>query len=156
MKICITILLCVIAFTFNTYGQTAAKKTPPKGYDAKLAKKLGADNYGMKNYVFAMLKRGKIQFDADKRKDLIAGHMKTIGQLAEAGKLVLAGPFMDDKDWRGIYIFDVKTIEEAQKLVESDPSIKEGLFEVELHPWYGSASLLEVMKIHKKIQKEAI
>ena len=80
--------------------------------------------------------------------------MKNIGRLADEGKLVLAGPFMDDQDWRGIYIFDVKTVEEAQKLVETDPAIKAGVFEVELHPWYGSATLIEIPKMHKKIQKK--
>ncbi len=156
MKIIITVLLGIIAFSFNIYGQTGPKKKPPKGYDEKLAKKLGADEYGMKTYVFVMLKRGKVQFEAEKRKRLIDGHMKIVGKLAEAGKLVLSGPFMDVKDWRGIYIFDVRSVEEAQKLVETDPSIKEGVFEVEFHPWYGSATLLEVLKIHKKIQKEEI
>jgi uncharacterized protein YciI len=156
MKIIFTLLLGLIALSFNIYGQTKLKTKLPKGYDAKLAQKLGADDYGMKTYVFAMLKRGKTKFDDDKRKALIDGHMKNIGRLAEAGKLVLAGPFMDDQEWRGIYVFDVRTVEEAEKLVLTDPAIKEGVFEVELHPWYGSASLLEVLKIHKKIQKAEI
>jgi uncharacterized protein len=156
MRLFLFILFSVNLLTINSYGQNAKSKKPPKGYDANLAKKLGADDYGMKTYVFVMLKRGKVQFEAEKRKALIEGHMKNIGRLAEAGKLVLAGPFMDDKDWRGLYVFDVRTVEEAEKLVMTDPAIKEGVFEVELHPWYGSASLLEVMKIHKKIQKEEI
>jgi uncharacterized protein len=153
MKIIITIIIGIIAFSFNSFGQNPTKK-PAGNYDADLAKKLGADDYGMKTYVFAMLKRGKTKFADDKRKVLIDGHMKNIGRLAESGKLVLAGPFMDDQDWRGIYIFDVRTVEEAEKLVLTDPAIKEGVFEVELHPWYGSATLLEIMKIHKKIQKK--
>ena len=154
MKLFFTILLGIIAFTFNNYGQTATDKKPSKNYDAKLAKKLGADELGMKSYVFVMLKRGKAQFEADTRKKLIDGHMKNIGKLAEEGKLVLAGPFMDDKDWRGIYIFDVRTVEEAEKLVLTDPAIKEGVFEVEIHPWYGSATLPEIAKMHAKIQKQ--
>jgi uncharacterized protein YciI len=154
MKLAITVLLGIVAFSFNTYGQAKPKGKSPKGYDGKLAKQLGADDRGMKTYVFAMLKRGKTQLDAEKRQTLINGHMKNIGRLAEAGKLVLAGPFADDQEWRGIYIFDVRTVEEAGQLVLTDPAIKEGVFEVELHPWYGSASLLEVMKIHKKIQKK--
>jgi uncharacterized protein YciI len=147
----ITLVVCFTAAT----AQSTQKTKAPKGYDAKLAEKLGADEMGMKTYVFVMLKRGKANFAAEKRKSLIDGHMENIGRLAEAGKLVLAGPFMDNKDWRGIYIFDVRTVEEAEQLVLTDPAIKEGVFEVELHPWYGSASLAEVVKIHKKIQKKA-
>lgn len=149
----IPFLICGIS-VFTAFGQTEKKK-PIVKYDAKLAKKLGADDLGMRTYVFAMLKRGKTTFETAKRQELINGHLKNIGRLAEEGKLVLAGPFMDDQDWRGIYIFNVKTVEEAQKLVETDPAIQAGVFEFELHPWYGSASLLEVLKIHPKIQKKS-
>ena len=144
MKIIPALLISIISFGLTIYAQTTTPKKPPKGFDAKLAKQLGADNYGMKSYVFVMLERGKTTFEAEKRKALIDGHMKNIGRLAEAKKLVLAGPFLDDQDWRGLYIFDVPTVEEAQKSVLTDPAIKEGVFEVEFHPWYGSAALLEV------------
>ena len=76
-----------------------------------------------------------------------------INRLAEEGKLILAGPFSSGGDFRGIYLFDVKTIEEAQKLTESDPSIKEGYFKVEFIKWYGSAALMDVNSVHKKIAK---
>lgn len=147
-------LLIIAVASLSFYAQNSKKEKTPKGYDAKLAKRLGADEMGMKSYVFVMLKSGKTKFEDARRKELIDGHMKNIGRLAEAGKLVLAGPFMDDKDWRGIYIFDVRTVEEAEKLVLTDPAIKEGVFEVELHPWYGSATLKEVAKMNSKIQKK--
>lgn len=154
MKLFLSILFCFLACSLNLFGQKAAQENVPKGYDAKLAKRLGADELGMKTYIFAMLKRGKTKFDDSKRQELINGHLKNIGRLADEGKLILAGPFMDDQDWRGIYIFDVKTVAEAEKLVETDPAIKAGVFEVELHPWYGSATLPETVKMHKKIQKK--
>lgn len=68
----------------------------------------------------------------------------------------MAGPFMDDGDIRGIYIFNVKTIEEAQALTETDPAIKAGRLIMELHPWYGSAALMQINQLHKKIAKEQI
>ena len=37
--------------------------------------------------------------------------MASIQRLAQEDKLVLAGPFLDNGDLTGIYIFDVKTIE---------------------------------------------
>ena len=154
MKKIFILLLFIGALSANHFSQSSNKEKTPKGYDAKLAKKLGADEMGMKVYVFAMLKRGKVKFEDSVRQELINGHLKNIGQLSKEGKLLLAGPFMDDQDWRGIYIFNVSTLADAQKLVETDPAIKAGVFEVEMHPWYGSATLLEIPKMHSKIQKK--
>ncbi len=67
-------------------------------YDAKLAKELGADEYGMKNYVFVILKTGP-KDAAIKGKDraaIFAGHMANIKRLADEGKLAVAGPFGDN------------------------------------------------------------
>ena len=77
-------------------------------------------------------------------------------RLADEGKLILAGPFMDNDDVRGIYIFDVTTIEEAKKLTETDPAIQAGVLVMELKPWYGSAALLLVPEVHKKLEKKSI
>ena len=123
-------------------------------FDSLRASKAGADDYGMKQYVMAFLKsgtdRGRSKEESDK---LQQAHMENIGRLSDAGKLVLAGPFMSDGDLRGIYIFDVKTEEEAKALVETDPAIQAGSLIMELVPWYGSAALMEVSDIHKRIAK---
>jgi hypothetical protein len=63
---------------------------------------------------------------------------------------------MDDGEMRGIYIFNVTTIEEAKKLTETDPAIQAGRLEMELHPWYGSAALMEVNNLHNRLQKKDI
>ncbi len=125
-------------------------------YDSILAKKLGADDYGMKMYVFCILKTGPVTItDKAKRDSLFAGHMKNIGRLADEGKLALAGPFeKNDKQYRGLFIFNVSTIVEAEKLTQTDPAIKAGIFAVELTEWYGSASLMLTPEAHKKLQKK--
>ena len=82
--------------------------------------------------------------------------MENIGKLAEAGKLVLAGPFFGDGDLRGIYIFDVRSVEEAEKLTKTDPAIKYGSLVMELKEWYGSAALMEINEIHKSIAEVEI
>lgn len=123
-------------------------------YDSALAEKLGADNYGMKKYIFANLKRGANRdLSEEEAKDLQRRHLENIGRLADEGKLWLAGPFLDDGDIRGIYIFNVETIEEAEALVNTDPAIQAGSLEMELRPWYGTAALGMVNAYHSKLQK---
>ncbi|MFT6815342.1 MAG: hypothetical protein ACJAZ3_001249 [Sphingobacteriales bacterium] len=56
---------------------------------------------------------------------------------------------MDGGQLRGLYIFDVQTIEEAQALSETDPAVQAGVFELELVKWYGSAGVKEISDIHK-------
>lgn len=123
-------------------------------FDAELANELGADDYGMRQYVIAFLKAGPNRDqDSTRAAELQRGHMDNIQRLAEEGKLVLAGPFMDSEEVRGIFIFNVETIEEAQKLTESDPAVQAGRLEMELRSWYGSAALLQVNNIHSRISK---
>ena len=123
--------------------------------DTALATELGADDYGMKQYVLAYLKRGPNRdMTPEEAAKLQMAHLKNIDRMAEEGTLVLAGPFLDDGDIRGIYIFNVKTIEEAKKLTETDPAIKAGSLVMELHPWYGSAGLMKVNEIHEKLPRK--
>lgn len=124
-------------------------------YDEKLAKSLKADDYGMKKYVFCLLKTGSnTKVTKEESKKLFEGHMTNINRLASEGKLTVAGPFMkNDRNYRGIYIFNVDTIEEAQLLVSTDPAIQAKILEAELTVWYGSAALQETVKIHEKLAK---
>lgn len=124
-------------------------------YDKTLADSLGADDYGMKSYVLVILKTGKaVVEDKDKVNEIFHGHLDNISRLAEEGKLTLAGPLMkNEKEYRGIYILNVQTVEEAAVLLETDPAIKTGLLEPELFSWYGSAALPGYLDMHKRIEK---
>jgi len=151
----------LLALTMAQPAEKPASAEAPKGtarprYDAALAKRLGADELGMRNYVMCFLKTGPLQVDdLQKRADLMKGHFGMIQRLAAEKKLVLAGPFKDGGELRGIYLFDVPSIEDARKLTESDPSIREGFFKVEFVKWYGSAALLEVNDIHARIAQKS-
>ena len=93
-------------------------------YNLLLAQHLGADNYGMKQYVMAFLKAGPNRSqDEETAAKLQTAHLKNIQRLAVEGKLLLAGPFLDDGNVRGIYIFNVTTLDEAEKLTQTDPAI---------------------------------
>lgn len=126
-------------------------------YDSVKAQQYGADDYGMKKYVMAFLKRGPNRDqDSTTAAKLQAAHMENIGKMVEAGKLVLAGPFFGDGDLRGIYIFDVDNIKDAEELTNSDPAIQAGRLEMELIEWYGSAGLMELSSLHAQLAKEEI
>jgi uncharacterized protein len=137
-------------------AQTKMNHQTP-AYDSVLAKKLGADQYGMKHYVMAFLKSGPNQItDSLRRIELQRAHLKNIIRLANEGKLIVAGPFLDDQPVEGIFIFNVETIEEAKALTNTDPAIQSGELVMELRPWYGSAALVEISALHQKIQKKSV
>ena len=146
-------LSCLFILVSGSLAQSDAKNPQ---YDAELAKKLGADERGMKMYVMCILKTGPkdAEIKGKDRDEIFAGNFANIGRLADEGKLAVAGPFgKNDRAYRGLYVFNVPTIEEAEKLVVLDPAVKAGIFVPELTLWYGSASLMTTPEIHKKLEK---
>jgi len=132
-----------------------AQATNPQ-YNAALADSLGADAYGMKSYVLAILETGSTAPDDEEEvRKAFSGHMANIRRLVEAGKLLIAGPLGENDDrYRGIFIFDVTSVEEAGELVSSDPAIQAGYLDVKVYPWYGSAALPMYLEAADKIWKE--
>lgn len=159
MKKLIILHVSVLLFTVLSVSAMAQKPGDARepAFDKQLAEKLGADDYGMGSYVLAVLKTGPADADikdADARKKIFEGHFANMDRLAKKGKLVLAGPFIKGGEKRGLFIFDVATLEEAKKLVESDPAVKAGVFVFELTRWYGSAAVRQINEIHQSIQKK--
>lgn len=123
-------------------------------YDSTLAKSLNADEFGMKKYVLVLLKKGtNTSIEKSVKDSLLNGHMKNINRLAENGSLVVSGPMGKNDSYVGIFILNVQTYDEARKLLETDPTIKEKYFDADLFLWYGSAALQETLKIHKRIER---
>jgi len=123
-------------------------------FNLELANQLGADDYGMKKYTIAFLKKGPNRnLSEEDATRLQRTHLDNFHKMVENGTLILAGPFLDDGEIRGIYIFNIDSVEKAQKIAESDPAIKAGSLSLEIHPWYGSASLMKVNEIHNQIAK---
>jgi len=142
-------ILFVVGLHFIGFGQKANVN-----YDSTLAKKYGADDYGMKWYTLVLLKTGPVKIEDKKIVDsLFAGHLKNIGRLADEGKLLVAGPLGKNDKYRGIFILNVDTVEKANELLQSDPAIHEKLLEPEILRWYGSAALPEYIESSKKVGK---
>lgn len=91
----------------------------------------------IRQYWFVMLTKGtnRTQDSATAAK-IQDGHMANIGRLYELGKIKVAGPFGDDGNWRGIFIFDCETKEEVESLLKTDPAISAGRLSYEIHPWW--------------------
>ena len=150
-----TVVVIIVLLT-NTFELNYAQASS-SAYDAALAESLDADDYGMKNYVLVVLTTGNNDIsDTEQRSRLFRGHFANMARLAKEKKLVLAGPLMEADPRRGLFIYNVATIEEAELLVNTDPAVKAGIFNYELTKLYSSAALLMVNGIHQTIQKIAI
>ena len=149
--------LFVLCFSIATLVAGNGNSTPVAHapYDAALAQRLGADERGMKSYVLVILKTGpNVGIPRAESVELFKGHMANINRLADEGKLLVAGPLVEnDHHYEGIFILNVQTIEDAEALLATDPAIAGGALAFETYGWYGSAALQETAAIHRRIDK---
>jgi len=93
----------------------------------------------MNTVYLAFLKKGPNRKEGDGEtpevQELQKAHLANINRLAEMKKLIAAGPFGDDGALRGVFVFRVGSLKEAQDLCATDPMIKSGRLALELHPW---------------------
>jgi len=157
MKYILTILFLFI--TNLTFAQTKLPRdtlNANRNYDKVLADKLGGDEYGMKKYFLVILKTGaNTSNDKELINESFRGHMNNINRLVEEGKLIVAGPFeKNENNYRGIFVLNnIESIDDAKKLLQTDPAIKNGLLDYEIFSWYGSAALPEYVPFSDKIWK---
>ncbi len=148
------VLIAFCAFAPRALATPSATPTPVQPtYDAALAQRLGADARGMRSYVLVILRTGPNRMpDGAGRKAMFAGHFANIQRLADAGKLVLAGPFEDNPEgWQGLFLFAVKEVDEARALTATDPVIVNGEMVADYHPWYGSAAAMLLPGLHRTL-----
>lgn len=149
------VVLLTLLPTLPAPAQDKPAETAKPPYDAALAQRLGADERGMKRYVFVILKTGpKADLPKDERDRLFTGHMVNLNRLADEGKLVVAGPlFKNDRQYEGIFVFNAGTVKEAEALLATDPAVAGGALAFEAFAWYSSAALMEIPALHKRIDK---
>ena len=73
--------------------------------------------------------------------DVVKQHLSYLMGLMQQGQLALAGPFHDDGELKGIFIYSVP-MDEAMKLEAEDPMVKNGFFKIEGHPWATAKGVL--------------
>ncbi len=101
------------------------------------------EHWEMTTYQVAFLKRGPnwTPAETEETKAIQEGHMANIRKMGASGKLMIAGPFEDGGDLRGMFIFRVATLEEAKALAEQDPAVKAGRLVLEWHPWFAAKNV---------------
>jgi uncharacterized protein len=121
-----TILFALLTLSINTMSQD---KTEPE--------------FEMQTYYFVFLNAvpNRPVLDSARSSEIQAGHMANMNEMFKAGKLRLAGPFLDGGEMRGIWILDVATEVEARELCSKDPAVINGRLEVVIKKWYGPAGL---------------
>src|SRR5262249_53994539 len=89
-------------------------------------------------FQMAILKKGPNweTTKVDERNATLQKHLANVIGLLDSGKAIIAGPFDDEKDVAGIFIFRAASADEAQAWVNADPGVKAGLMTAEMHPWW--------------------
>ena len=101
-----------------------------------LAQEEEKPEWDLKIYQMVFLYRGESRAQDSLEADKIqAGHLANIKRLSDEGKLIVAGPFFDDQDLRGIFIFDCESEDEVKELLKTDPAITVGRLRYEIRPW---------------------
>lgn len=153
-----TPLAAVAALMMLAGGAPAAEAPVPASpaFDEALAEALGADEYGMRQYVLVILKTGPTPMPAGPERDeMFRGHFANMKRLAADGKLALAGPLDGVDGWRGLFVLAVDDLEEAAALVATDPVVMHGEMVAEYHQYYGSAALMLVNEAHEKVARKS-
>ena len=100
------------------------------------------EEFQMKQYYMVFLKAGLNRTqDSTTAAGIQVGHLNNITHLFNEKKLIIAGPFLDNGIYKGIFIFDIPTEEEVKELLKSDPAVSSGRLDYEIHPWYGPGDI---------------
>ena len=130
MKRSLLLLMLLMILCQVSFGQkdSTAKKTEP----------------ALKQFWLVILKTGpmdKTIIDTAQRNKIFAGHFANMERLYYEGILKAAGPFgKNEYTWRGLFIMDCATKEEAESNVKTDPSVAAGIFIYDIAPWWGEPS----------------
>jgi uncharacterized protein len=130
-------------------AQPGAEGNPP-------AAKPAAQPVEFESYQLVILQRPEHprEYPQDKLDEIQRAHLSHLLHLAQAGKLLVAGPLADQPDprMRGIEIFRAGSLEEAKRLAGEDPAVKAGRLEVVVMTWYTEKGAM-TFPIAEKLRK---
>ena len=106
--------------------------------DREMTYKEGDVEFHMKMFYMLIFIRGDQleEFSEKQLFDMQNEHLAHINEMAEAGAVLMAGPFGGDGEKRGILIFDVDTEAEVVEWMKGDPFIQNGRLTYEIHSWW--------------------
>lgn len=96
-------------------------------------------------FIFGFLVRGPKQTPGEtpETQEIQKGHHAYMEGLHTQGKLVAAGPFMDNSGVRGFVVYRVTTADAARELASGDPAVKAGRLAIDAHPWMTLKGILK-------------
>lgn len=112
------------------------------------------------SYVLVYLVRGErtAEYNDAERAAIQERHLARIRGLVDEGALLVAGPFgkeNHDPSVRGLFIFDVATISEAERLTSTDPAVEAGVLAMRPHRFETSADLRAAVAADLAAESEA-
>ncbi len=116
--------ICCVCSSFVVFAQKSTQAKDDKEF------------YVTNTYVVGMVigGRGNIT-DSLEIAELHEGHVRYLDYLRVNKKLVASGPLKTDQQYRGLYIFNVETIGEAEAILAEDPAVKAGYLDMDLFIW---------------------
>ena len=125
-KFAITTVIFLFGFLLQSFSQQDKKNKPENQ---------------IREYWFVLLTKGPNRNqDSATAAQIQKEHLANITRLYQEGKLKVAGPFGEEGDWQGIFIFDCKNKEEVEQLLKTDPAISAGRLNFEIHSWWTAAT----------------
>ena len=107
-----------------------------------------------RDYVFVFIKTGPAtDLSPEAQREAFAGHFSNMKRLAEAGELLIAGPFDEpksDPDHRGLFVIDETTLAGGMAHAETDPTTKLGVFVLEGHLLTTDEPLVDLLRLEKE------
>ncbi len=107
-------------------------------------------------YTLVYLKTGpnSASHTPEQKQEIFKGHMSNMQRLAKEKKLIIAGPFVKPRDtsWRGLFVFDIAGVDEANHIAATDPGVASGEFVTDIRAAHGSPSLRDALRLEDELQ----
>ncbi|KAA3635126.1 MAG: hypothetical protein DWP97_05425 [Calditrichaeota bacterium] len=146
------IALCILTFIGCGKKEESKTDTTPDNTPAHLTE--------TQTYYFGMILSGSERSQSNEEAaEIQKAHLANIGRLADEGLMALAGPFWNEDNSnkiRGLFIYEVDSIEQAQELVDTDPAVQKNRLAVDVYPWIGSKNMTYTEPVEMRGYQAAI